>query len=67
MKATNPAVIPRNHQVERALTAAEHGDLSVFSALLDASRRPYDDGAATAEFMRPPEPSQRVLQTFCGT
>jgi uncharacterized protein YdiU (UPF0061 family) len=67
MKSTNPAVIPRNHQVERALVAAEHGDLSVFNALLDAVRRPYDDGPSITEFMRPPEPSQRVVATFCGT
>jgi uncharacterized protein YdiU (UPF0061 family) len=67
MKSTNPAVIPRNHQVERALVAAEHGDLSVFDALLDAVRRPYDDGPAMAEFMQAPERSQRVVATFCGT
>jgi hypothetical protein len=39
----------------------------VFDALLDAIRRPYDDGPAMTEFMQPPEPSQRVVATFCGT
>ena len=67
MKSTNPAVIPRHHQVERALVAAEHGDLSVFNALLDAVRRPYDDGPAMTEFMQSPEPAQRVVATCCGT
>ena len=67
MRATNPAVIPRNHQVHAALQAAEQGDLAPFEALLAAVRRPYDDGPGVAQFMAPPEPEQRVLQTFCGT
>ncbi|WP_146907107.1 protein adenylyltransferase SelO [Arenimonas daejeonensis] len=67
MKATNPAVIPRNHLVHEALLAAEQGDLAPFEALLAAVRRPWDDGPEAAKFMTPPEPEQRVLQTFCGT
>jgi uncharacterized protein YdiU (UPF0061 family) len=67
MRRTNPAVIPRNHQVHAALQAAEQGDLAPFEALLVAVRRPYDDGPETSTFMAPPEPEQRVLQTFCGT
>ena len=67
MRAVNPAVIPRNHQVHAALQAAEQGDLVPFEALLGAVRRPYDDGAAAQPFMVPPEPGQRVRQTFCGT
>ena len=67
MNAVNPAVIPRNHLVHEALLAAERGDLAPFEALLAALRRPYDDGADALPFMVPPEPSQRVTQTFCGT
>jgi len=60
-------VIPRNHRVHEALLAAERGDLAPFEALLAALRRPYDGGPDARPFMAPPEPSQRVLQTFCGT
>jgi uncharacterized protein YdiU (UPF0061 family) len=67
MHAANPAVIPRNHRVHEALVAAEQGDLAPFEALLAAIRRPYDDSPASRPFMVPPEPAQRVLQTFCGT
>ena len=67
MKVANPAVIPRNHLVQEALSAAERGDLAPFEALLAAIRRPDDDGPEAARFMVPPEPGQRVLQTFCGT
>ena len=67
MRSTNPAVIPRNHLVHQALVAAERGDLAPFETLLSAVRRPYDDGPDAAKFMVPPEPEQRVLQTFCGT
>nr|MCX7033195.1 YdiU family protein [Arenimonas sp.] len=67
MRAANPAVIPRNHRVHEALVAAEQGDLAPFEALLAAIRRPFDDGPQAQPFMVPPEPAQRVLQTFCGT
>ncbi|MDY0021483.1 protein adenylyltransferase SelO [Arenimonas caeni] len=67
LRAANPAVIPRNHQVEAALGAAAAGDLQPFEALLAAVRRPFDDGPAQQPFMAPPDPGQRVLQTFCGT
>ncbi len=67
MRAANPAVIPRNHRVHEVLVAAEQGDLAPFEALLAAIRRPYDDGPDAHRYMTPPEPAQRVLQTFCGT
>jgi len=67
MRAVNPAVIARNHRVHEALVAAEQGELATFEALLAAIRRPFDDGPGAQPFMVPPELSQRVLQTFCGT
>jgi uncharacterized protein YdiU (UPF0061 family) len=67
MRATNPAVIPRNHLVEQALASAAEGDLAPFHALLAAVRRPFDDDAATRPYMQPPQPDQRVTRTFCGT
>jgi uncharacterized protein YdiU (UPF0061 family) len=67
MDAANPAVIPRNHLVEAALSAAAEGDLTPFNALLAAVRRPFDDGPGQAPFMAPPAVDERVTRTFCGT
>ena len=67
MDKANPAVIPRNHQVQRALDAAEAGDLAPLHALLDAVRQPFCDNASTRPFMAPPKPHERITQTFCGT
>jgi uncharacterized protein YdiU (UPF0061 family) len=68
MRLANPAVIPRNHLVEAALTAAtEHDDLQPFDALLRVLARPYDDHPDMARFTLPPREEERVLQTFCGT
>ena len=67
MRAHNPAVIPRNHLVEQALTAAvQHGDLSVTHRLLTALADPYNP-AAPAEFTTPPPTHAPAYQTFCGT
>ena len=67
LDAGNPAVIPRNHLVEAALSAAAAGELAPFNALLAAVRRPCDDGPDQAPFMQPPDPAERVTRTFCGT
>ena len=67
MDAANPAVIPRNHLVEAALSSAAEGDLAPFNALLAAVRRPFDDGPGQAPFMAPPALDERVTRTFCGT
>ena len=67
IRAANPAVIPRNHLVEAAITAAvEREDFAPFHALVEALANPYAD-AADPTFAAPPLPAQRVLQTFCGT
>ena len=42
MKNSNPAVIPRNHRVEEALSAAEKGDFSVMNNLLKALSNTYE-------------------------
>ncbi len=68
MRAVNPAFIPRNHRVEQALDAAiESGDFSPFADLLTVLSRPYEDQAAFAEYANPPQSSERVFLTFCGT
>jgi len=67
MRAVNPTVVPRNHRVEAALNAAESGDYSPFHRLLGILQRPYDDQPEVGDYSLPPQPSERVLQTFCGT
>ncbi|WP_438383920.1 protein adenylyltransferase SelO [Asaia sp. BMEF1] len=64
MQRNNPAVIARNHRVAEAIAAAETGDFSVFEALLQRLRQPYDNDAA---YELPPMPEQIVHATFCGT
>jgi uncharacterized protein YdiU (UPF0061 family) len=68
MRAANPAFIPRNHRVDAALRAAESGDYAPCRKLLSVLERPYEDQPeAAAEYGQPPQASERVLQTFCGT
>ncbi|SMF48787.1 Uncharacterized conserved protein YdiU, UPF0061 family [Xaviernesmea oryzae] len=67
MRAVNPAVIPRNHRVEEALSAANYNDFSFFERLLEALENPYEERPEFADLMVPPKPEERVSMTFCGT
>ncbi|TAG28908.1 MAG: hypothetical protein EAZ40_03160, partial [Rhodobacterales bacterium] len=60
----NPAVIPRNHQVEAALTAATAGDMAPFEALLAAIRQPFVENEA---FLLPAPTGFGAYVTYCGT
>jgi serine/tyrosine/threonine adenylyltransferase len=67
MRAVNPAVIPRNHRVEEALTAAEdNDDLSVLHRLLAALATPFEIKAGLLSYQEPP-PDDCSYRTFCGT
>jgi uncharacterized protein YdiU (UPF0061 family) len=68
MRQVNPAYIPRNHRIEQMIVAAvEKGDLAPFEELMAVLSQPYRDRADYAAYARPPQPGERVLQTFCGT
>ncbi len=67
MRAANPALIPRNHQVEAMIQAALTGDFAPFHRLLAVLSRPFDDQPEAADLARPPAPDEEVRQTFCGT
>jgi uncharacterized protein YdiU (UPF0061 family) len=68
MRGVNPGFIPRNHRVEAALSAAsKDGDFQPFNQLVGILQRPYVDQPESAEYSLPPEPSQQVFKTFCGT
>jgi len=68
MQAVNPVYIPRNHQVEAAIRAAEDfDDFSVFHDLHKVLQKPYQRQPGKDVYMLPPEPDEVVAQTFCGT
>jgi uncharacterized protein YdiU (UPF0061 family) len=68
MQAANPAYIPRNHRVEQLIVAAvERGDFVPFEEFSQVLAAPYVERAAFAQYADPPQPQERVLQTFCGT
>jgi serine/tyrosine/threonine adenylyltransferase len=69
MRAINPFVIPRNHLVEEALTAAsEADDLGPFERLLDAVQRPFEETPDSAPYGEPaPAAVTACYRTFCGT
>lgn len=68
MRRVNPAYIPRNHRVEELIGAAvEQADFAPFERMLEVLSRPYEERAGFEAYAEPPRPSERVLQTFCGT
>jgi serine/tyrosine/threonine adenylyltransferase len=68
MRTVNPAFIPRNHRIEAVIQAAVvRDDYAPFEELLAVLAKPYEEQPAFADYANPPEPHQRVLQTFCGT
>ena len=67
MKKHNPAIIPRNHRVEEALSAAENGDLTILHDLLDALENPFAYTAEQEKYTKSPNPESGCYKTFCGT
>ncbi|MGL4453141.1 MAG: protein adenylyltransferase SelO [Sarcina sp.] len=68
MKANNPVIIPRNHRVEEALSAATTShDYSVMHELLDALKNPFDYDKDLEKYRELPKPTKIVYRTYCGT
>lgn len=67
MRAVNPLVIPRNHMVEAALTAANGGDMAPFHALLAEVTDPFADRPGREAFALPAPTGFGDYVTFCGT
>ncbi len=68
MQHFNPAVIARNHKVNQALNAAQNeNDLSLFNTLLEVVRHPYNLTENDKDYQNPPQPHERIENTFCGT
>ena len=66
MRKVNPNVIPRNHKVEEALSAAEHGNFGVMNKLLSVLKNPYDT-KDISEYQSPAPLTKEKYKTFCGT
>jgi uncharacterized protein YdiU (UPF0061 family) len=68
MRQINPAYIPRNHRIEQMIGAAvERADFTRFEEFCKVLSQPWREHADYAAYADPPQPSERVLQTFCGT
>mgnify|MGYP003733923225 FL=1 len=68
MQSSNPAIIPRNHRVEEALSAAtENGDYGVMERLLEALSKPYVHTGKVSEYAEPPKATGVPYKTYCGT
>jgi uncharacterized protein YdiU (UPF0061 family) len=67
IRAANPAVIPRNHLVEQALTSATHGDMEPFTALLAAVKDPFGPQEGRKAYLHPAPAGTGPYVTFCGT
>jgi uncharacterized protein YdiU (UPF0061 family) len=68
MRGANPAFIPRNHRIEQVIKAAvEAQDFGPFAELSTVLSQPYQPLEGFEAYAAPPEPNERVLQTFCGT
>lgn len=68
MRQANPMLIARNHQVEQALVdASERDNWDLFNRLATALANPYQVADTDVDLLVPPEPQERVMQTFCGT
>jgi len=69
MRRSNPWLIPRNHLVEDALSAAsDEEDFGPFEQLLNAIKHPYDAPAGFVRFSKPaPASFTANYCTFCGT
>lgn len=67
MDAVNPLYIPRNHQVEAALIAAEEGDMAPWHALLEVVQNPYVHRPEWDVYAHPAPEDAAPHVTFCGT
>jgi uncharacterized protein YdiU (UPF0061 family) len=67
MWQNNPVAIARNHEVERALSPAEQGDLAPLERLLTALHDPFDYTQPRSWLSDPPQAPDMPYRTFCGT
>ena len=67
MRKCNPVIVPYNHLVEEALSAAEEGDIQPFYKLLSALEKPFEFSSSNEGFLNSTPNPNPYYQTFCGT
>ncbi len=67
LRAINPAVIPRTHRIEEAISSGVSGDLAPFHRLNKALQTPFVLSEDDSDLARAPTQDEIVPQTFCGT
>ena len=67
MRKCNPVIVPYNHLVEGALSAAEEGDMQPFYELLSALEKPFEFSLSNEVLLNSPVNRNPHYQTFCGT
>ncbi|NOU65363.1 YdiU family protein [Paenibacillus sp. LMG 31461] len=68
MRKHNPAIIPRNHRVEEALTSAViHEDYTVMERLLEVISNPFAYSPEQVDYISPADVTACAYRTFCGT
>ena len=67
MSSTNPAIIPRNHNVEKAIKLAENSNMLYLENLILAMKNCYEHDDKYSEFMQEANDNEIVEFTFCGT
>ena len=66
MRQANPSIIPRNHNIEKAIQSALSDNFDLFFTLNEALKNPYDY-KKKSDLTNAPEKDEKVTATFCGT
>ena len=67
MQQSNPVYIPRNHQVEKAISQAMEGNYEHFHRLNRVLANPFSIQEEHQALRKAPQEDEIVHQTFCGT
>jgi len=68
MNRVNPLYIPRNHLVEKMISAAvDERDYSVFEEMLQVLMHPFDEQPGMEQYAARPPQAPTPYKTFCGT
>ncbi|MCC5854166.1 MAG: YdiU family protein [Idiomarina sp.] len=68
MNQVNPAIVPRTHLIQAVIESAQTtGNLEPFHNICQALLTPFSATHEGSKYDAPPEPEERVRNTFCGT
>ncbi len=66
MRQANPSIIPRNHNIEKAIQSALLDNFDPFYTLNEALKNPYNYNEKS-DLTKAPGKDEKVTATFCGT